>query len=99
MRERSANPIKLWQIEEFGLWEDPEEIPFTDTSTATIANYDLDYLETFGPYPTVMLLVDEGDGNFREKEQRPLRVMTDGVLTSLVWDFGDPISGLIILKK
>ena len=99
MDERSANPIKLRQIEPFEPYAIPAVVVFTATLTPTEANYAADYAPTYGLYPKVQLLVSDGAGNYFEKEQKPKWIYTDGVLTSLEWQFGEEITGIVILKK
>ena len=74
-------------------------ITFTATAAPTISGYNATYAATYGQYPKVVLLIDDGAGNELESQAVPVRNRTAGLLTSIVWDLGEAASGKIILTK
>lgn len=82
---------------------EPIVIPFNNTPTPSIHDYDRDYAWIYGQFPTVMLITVNKDENDQDVEVirlvEPKRNKLLGVLDSIVWDLGEEVTGYIVLKK
>lgn len=94
-------------IEQYGIpvkQISPIVIPFYDTATPTITDYDIKYYNDFGNFPRIMILRVtssdvEGDTDEYEEELSfvPIRYKFEGILRTLTWDLPEPMSGKIII--
>ena len=78
---------------------EPTVIQFHYTNAPSIDTYNITYASTYGPFPRFLLLAYKDNDDLMELSHPPVRVMTDGVLTSVVWDLLEPMSGLIVITK
>lgn len=78
---------------------DSVELQFHFTNAPSVENYNIDYAPVYGKYPKILLLIYDDNDDLLEADQRPKRIMTDGLLTGFIWDLPVEMSGLIIISK
>ena len=100
--DKSARPYLdsiAWSI----LWaNDPNSIsiPFGNTDTPLIENYQDNYSEDYGELPKISLIQIDTEGNRIERTEKPYFIVVDGLINSIVFGtLSEPITGFIILSK
>jgi hypothetical protein len=78
---------------------EPLELQYHFTKTPSVDDYFVTYGAVYGKQPKVMILEFDENDDLLELYLPPRRVMTDGVLTQLIWDFDLERSGLIVISK
>jgi hypothetical protein len=75
-----------------------EIIPFTSTSQPIISDYQTYYAMIYGEHPNLNIKTIDEDGNYRQRNEQALFVMSAGLIDSISWDFADTESGFITLS-
>ena len=75
---------------------EPLEVPFTSTMIPSLTDYQATYSDDYGQYPTVWLFVT---GATKPTDVIPDRNKVSGLLDSIVWDMGESVDGIIIIKR
>ena len=110
---RHLHPMAMSHNQKYSmsvLWgndPNPIRIPFTDTNTPSILNYQQEQengkrlWEDFGENPKVQLFTKDSDGLFWERQEKPIwnRDPVTDELLSIVFDLSDNYSGYIILSR
>jgi len=77
-----------------------EVIPFVNTDTPSISDYNLHFALTYGQYPNVRLIVDDDVGNRFERTEKPYFNLVGGVVDSITFGVLEKaLTGVIILSK
>lgn len=79
----------------------PLELPFMDTETPAVEDYNTNYFSVYGKNPIFKCIVFDEDDNELEQLQVPKRFCTDGVLIRAEYDLAavGASSGKIIIYK
>lgn len=77
-----------------------QRVPFTNTATVIIGNYQLQYVNLFGNNPLIAIYVQQGTAYNQDVQTAPsINYTTSGDPTSgiasITWTFGEPQSGFI----
>ena len=76
----------------------PITIPFANTATPSIENYNIDYAEIYGQNPRLSVVVVDADGNQWERHIDNIRHLTAGLITRITWDLAETYTGYINLS-
>ena len=76
----------------------PKVIPFVNTSTPTIPNYNEDFASIYGQHPRLDIIVIDEDGNEWERKLDSIRHKTDGLITHITYDLAENFTGYIIIS-
>ena len=93
----TPNPSPTW----------PEEFVFifNETATPTIEDYNTLYSAVYGPHPKFLIIcyvddpLDADNTHEQPMQDVPVRQCVDGVLTTIIWDLSEELSGKIIMSK
>lgn len=75
---------------------EPLEVPFISMDYPSLTDYQTTYSDAYGQYPTVWLFVT---GATKPTDVVPNRNKVSGLLDSIVFDMGESVSGVIIIKR
>jgi len=81
------------------LWKTGEKIAFTNTSTPSLVNYQVNYKIPYGLTPKFLLIITIDGNTEYYNYQPPVLNYVDGLLDSVVWDLGIPYSGYILIYR
>ena len=86
-------------------WSEDMIFYFNETATPEIIDYDTLYAAVYGPHPKFLLIAyiddpaDTENTNEQPMQDVPIRECVDGVLTHIIWDLSEVLSGKIIMSK
>jgi len=84
------------------LWKnDPNaiKIPFTNTMTPSIINYQANYAEDYGELPKIELFTMDSANVYWSRQEKPVFNFIGGLINSIIFDLSDAYSGYIVLSK
>lgn len=76
----------------------PLPIAFTASMAPSILNYDTDYSNAYGQYPTIKLFTIDSDGNRLERSEKPKYLLVAGLIDSIVYDLAQIETGFILIS-
>ena len=89
----------------------PKKIPFTATAMPGITNYQTDqadpedgtktinYAEQWGEMPVIRCMITVDGVNRYQKQQDPQFTYVDGLISTLSFDLGTPLTGYLIISR
>jgi hypothetical protein len=78
------------------VWPGPIKVAFTSTDTPTLGNWQVDYVDDYGEWPTVQLWIT---GSTKPSDVVPERNELGGLLDNFTWDIGEDVTGFFLIKK
>jgi hypothetical protein len=75
------------------------KVPFTNTATPSLTNYQANYAFDYGELPKIELFTRDSTNVYWSRQEKPIFSFVGGLIDSITFDLSDAYSGYITISK